>query len=90
MLTDKLKLNDSKTKFLIIGTRKQLNKVCIEKISVGDSATTPVSAARNLGTLFDQNLSFKSHISNTYRAAFYHIHNIRRIRKYLSLDKQEL
>ena len=50
---DKLKLNDSKTVFLIIDTRQQLNKVCIEKLSVGDSAITPVSAATNLGTLFD-------------------------------------
>jgi len=35
MIADKLKLNDDKTEFLIIGTRQQLSKVDIEKLSVG-------------------------------------------------------
>lgn len=36
MVTDKLKLNDDKTEFLIIGTQPQLSKVHIEKLSVGE------------------------------------------------------
>ena len=48
---DKLKLNDSKTVFLIIGTRQHLKKVGIEKLSVGDFSTTSVSAARSLCSL---------------------------------------
>ena len=57
MITDKLKLNDDKTEFsLIIGTRQQLSKVHIEKLSVGDVSVTPAqTVARNLGTWFDHN-----------------------------------
>ena len=35
MITDKLKLNDDKTEFLVISTRQQLSKVNIEKLLVG-------------------------------------------------------
>ena len=54
MTTD---LNDDKTEFLIIGTRQQLSKVHIEKLSVGGVSAAPVISARNLGTWFDTNLS---------------------------------
>jgi len=38
MITDKLKLNDDKTEFLIIGTRQQFGKVHIEKFLISDIA----------------------------------------------------
>ena len=76
MTTDKLKLNDDKTEFLIIGTRQQLSKVHIEKLLVGDVSVAPVTAARNLGTWFDTNLSLVTHITKTCKAAFYHLHNM--------------
>ena len=47
MITDKLKLNDDETEFLIIGTRQQLSKVHIKKLSVGDVSVTPATVARN-------------------------------------------
>ena len=38
MITDKLKINDDeKTEFILIGTRAQLKKMNIGKITVGDS-----------------------------------------------------
>ena len=36
MLSDRLKLNDYKTEFVIIGTRQQLAKVNIDSLTVGD------------------------------------------------------
>ena len=55
MKTDKMKLNDSKTEFLIIVTRstaEQSLHYFDKSVSVGDSTIKPVSAARNLGTFF--------------------------------------
>ena len=37
MLRDKLMLNDGKTKFLIIGTPQQLNKLILDGLTIGDS-----------------------------------------------------
>ena len=44
------------------------------------------TSAKNLGVLFDSSLNFRKHISQTCRACFYHIRDLRRIRKSLSLD----
>ena len=62
---DKLKLNDDKTKFMIIGSTQQLEKVSVAELSVGDISVAPASTARNLGVLFDRNLKFDAQIAKT-------------------------
>ena len=42
MVQDKLRLNDAKTEFLIIGTRAQLNKVMISDLQVGEVKVSAV------------------------------------------------
>ena len=44
--------------------------------------TKPV--VRNLGSWFDSQLSMSTHISKLCSSAFFHLHNISRIRKFLS------
>ena len=83
MAVDKLKLNDGKTEFLIIGTAAQLKKVNISSIVIGQDVPV-VSCARNLGVWFDNNLNMSHHINKTCQSVVYHLHNIRRIRKFLS------
>ena len=87
MLSDRLKLDDDKTKFIIIG--QQLAKVNIDSLPVSDSTTTPVSEVKNLGTWFDRQLKMETHIKNIFiirKASFFHLYNKGRIRKFLSLD----
>ena len=79
-------MNDSKTEFMIIGTRKQLTKVNIDGLTAGESSIAPVTSVRNLGSWFDQNLSMIPHINKICKAASFHIYNIRQIRKYLTND----
>ena len=86
MLSDKLKLNDSKTEIILIGTRQQLAKVNLTSFTFGDTEIALSSEVRNLGCWFDSHLTMNSHIVKTCKAAFYHLYNIRRIRKYLSHD----
>ena len=81
MIEDKMKLNDGKTEFLIIGSRQQLEKVRIDMLSVGNIDIFPVSNAKNLGTIVDSNMSLTRHINQIAKAAFYQLHKIRRIRK---------
>ena len=73
MLSDKLKTNDEKTEFMIIGTRQQLCKVNVDQLTVGDTSVAPVAVAKNLGTWLDSNLNLQAHINKTCRAAFYHL-----------------
>ena len=44
MIKDKLRLNDNKTEFMIIGTRKQLAKLNFDGLSVGESIIAPVTS----------------------------------------------
>ncbi len=51
-----------------------------------DIATNPSKTARNLGVNFDQNFNFRSHVSMVCRSCRYHIRDLRRIRRCLSLE----
>ena len=84
MLCDKLKINDGKREFVIIGTRQQLSKVHVDSLAVGEAQVLPVHSVKNLGTRIDSNMSLQVNIKNTCKAAYYRITNVRRIRKYLS------
>ena len=84
MCVRKLMLNDDKTEFLLVRTRKQLTKVSIDGVRVGDYNISPSPSVRNLGTWFDPHLDMNVHITKTCSSAFYYLYNIRHIRKYLS------
>ena len=89
MIADRLKLNDDKTEFTIIGTRAQLDKVNVSEIVVGQAKVPAVTIVRNLGTWLDTNLTMSAHITETCQAAIYHLYNIKRISRYLSYDDRK-
>ena len=86
MLQDRLRLNDDKTEFIIIGTRQQLAKVNIDSLWVGESSTAPTSKVKNLGCWFDGQLKMDTQINSICKTAFFHLYNIRRIRKFLNFE----
>ena len=86
MLSNKLKINDSKTEFLILGSKHQLEKVTVQGVKVGEKTIAPVKSVRNLGVIFDENLAMDKHISKVCSTAYFHLHNIKSIRKYLTQE----
>ncbi|XP_068713044.1 uncharacterized protein [Montipora foliosa] len=86
MIKDKIKVNDSKTEFILIGTRQQLAKVDIKGLVVGDATISPGTAVKNLGSWFDENMNMDCHINKMCKTLSFHLYNIGRIRKYLSTD----
>ena len=78
--------NDTKTEFLIIGTRQQLAKVSIDSIGVGDADIKPAQNVRNLGSWFDKHMSMDVHVGKVCSKAFRGLYNIRQIRKFLSIE----
>ena len=86
MTGSKLKLNPSKTEFLLIEIKLQREKIlnnfpCL----IPGQDTNPSSSAKKFGVVFDSSLNFRKHISQTCRACFYHIRDLRQILKSLSL-----
>ena len=76
MIQHRLMINDDKTEFLLVGTRQQLNKLDSCSITVSNNRISPSPCVKNL----------TDHINKACNAAFYHLHNLRRIKKYLSRD----
>ena len=90
MYRDKLKINDDKTEFLVIGSRQQLLKIYHCSVRVCTIDIKPVKVACNLGTWFNSHFSMLTHISMSCSAAFYWLHNIKRISQFLPRDKLEM
>ena len=92
MTANRLKLNTEKTEFLILGTRKQLEKVTFSHLQVGSSVihvSPSTSAVKNLGVWLDCRLNMLTHINKISSSAFYYLYNIRRIRKFLTRQSTE-
>ena len=80
MNLNKLLLNPSKTEFLLIGTKQQRLKFS-DLTNSSRSNDIPVgSSARNLGFIFDSDLSFSDQINSVSKSWHFHIRDIRRIR----------
>ena len=89
MTTHRLKLNDSKTEVMILGTPQQLAKTTIEHIAVGNDQIQVVDHVRNLGGWLDSNLSMDRHVNQICKKVNHNLHNIRQIRKYLNQSATE-
>ena len=64
VIKDKLKINDDKSEFILIGTQAQMKKVDIDNITVGDSCISPsTDVIRNLGAWFHVNFTMSTHVT---------------------------
>ena len=84
MIKNKLKINDSKTEFIIFRSPLLKTDLSGVSISVGDSQISSSPKVRDLGVIFDNCLSLDAHISNICRSTHFHLRNIGRIRTLLT------
>ena len=90
---NRLSLNPGKTEYLIVGTtqqRSKLNSVGNLSLDFAGNKVCPSEEVRNLGVLFDPDLSYKAHISKTCQNSFMIIRHFRRIRDNLSNESAVL
>ena len=81
-----LKLNDSKTEFILLGTRYQLQMVNKISIKIGDAIIRPTNCARNLGYIYDAKLKNNSHINKLVSTCYVTLRRISGIRNLLDYD----
>ena len=86
MITNKLKINDSKTEFIVFRSPQLKCDLSGLSVNVGESMITQSSKVRDLGVIFDQFLNFDDHITDICRSTHFHIRNIGKIRNLLSYD----
>ncbi len=83
-----LQLNLAKTELLVFPATPNLQHDFT--IQLGSSAITPSASVRNLGVIFDDQLTFKEHIAKTARSCMFALHNIRKIRPFLTEHAAQL
>ncbi len=76
MIKNMLKLNDDKTEFIVIVTRQQRRKIDIPHIKINGTDIAPTSNVRNLGLMFDSEMSMKAHVSSSNRSAYPQLKNL--------------
>ena len=86
MIKNKLKINDSKTEFIVFRSPQAKQDLSSLSVSVGDSVIAQSSKVRDLGVIFDQFLNFDDYISSVCRSTHFHLRNIGKIRHLLSYD----
>ncbi len=83
-----LQLNLAKTELLVFPATPTLQHDFT--IQLGSSTITPSALVRNLGVIFDGQLTFKEHIAKTARSCRFALHNIRKIRSFLTEHAAQL
>ena len=86
MKSNRLKLNSDKTQFLWLGSRQQLAKIDTKTMTIGEHRIESSTSAKNLGVTFDSELGMDLHVNNITRSCFYHLRQLRSIRRSLSTD----
>jgi len=89
---NRLALNANKTEYLIVGLRQQKAKLLNQSLDLNfaGSSVQPSAVVRNLGVLFDGDLSMSSHVLNVCRTSFMCIRSLRQIRSMLDFNSAKL
>ena len=90
MHENKLKMNTSKTEFIMFGGKAQLNKCSTKVINIAGDIIQSEKYIRYLGAFLDETLNFKEHIKRKCRTAMINYLRIKSIRKYLTKDATEI
>ena len=81
-----LKLNDSKTEFIVFGVHQQLSKVQDITVTVGDDTIHETPVVRNLGMFIDKELKHTAHINRLTSSSFHCLQNVARIQHQLDTE----
>ena len=83
----KLKLNPEKNEFIIIGQKAIRESLALNfPVPLLQINISPSVEVKNLGVTFDSDNSFDNHVAKVCRACYYHLRDLRRIRKFLSVE----
>jgi len=83
---NRLKMNSSKTEFILFSSRRQLDKCATSELNVNGDQVQRASHVKYLGAYLDDCLTLRQHISHASRIAMWNLQRIKLIRK--SLTKQ--
>src|SRR5271154_1498913 len=86
MKSNLLKLNETKTEVVLLGTKQQLSKVGNIGISVGNVNIQSCNKVRNLGVIFHCNMTMEEQVNKARKMSYFYIGLLGKLRKFLSKD----
>jgi hypothetical protein len=89
MKANKLQLNAEKTEAIIVCHPQHRHKLQHRTITIGNTSVVPSSSVRNLGAIFDHNMSMADQITAICRSLNFQLRSIGRIRKFLTRKSAE-
>ena len=86
MDSNKLKLNNDKTELIIFKNRHQIKDHINESICINDIEIQPSCKIKNLGVIFDEDLTMTPHVSAVCKSITFQLSKIASIRKFITID----
>lgn len=86
MSCNRLKLNASKTEVIFLGSSRRLLHCSCDEIDIAGNSICVAEKVRDLGVIIDSGLTFTDHVSKLVSTCYYHIRQLRSIRKSLTVD----
>ena len=81
-----LKLNPTKTEVIWLGSHQRLKHCPVGELQIAGVAIKPTTHVRDLGVMIDNDLSLQCHVNHITRTCFYHLRQLRVIRRSLTVD----
>lgn len=86
MQSNMLKLNDSKTEYIVFGSPHFMRQLTIPNLQVGTSVIESSDKVKNLGATFDSCLTMENFVLDKVRSSLFYLKNIKRIRPCLTQE----
>ena len=86
MFLNRLKLNQSKTEFIIFGSKPNLQSINHPCLNLENSVVRSSDSVRNLGAIMDKELTMLPQVKAVCRSAMIQIRYLGKIRPYLTTD----
>ena len=87
MTTMYLKLNPTKTEFMVLGvSNRYKDNIAQVKLDMNGHLISPSSTVMSLGVCIDSSFTLTSHVKLVVRTCNYHLRNLWRIRRYITVD----
>ena len=81
--SNRLRLNSSKTELIWLGSSRRLSQYTKDAMIVSGASIQPSTVVRDLGVIVDGDLSLAAHVSYVTRVCFFHLRQLRLIRRSL-------
>ena len=90
MVTNKLKLNDSKTELVVLSSSHFSKHSSDFQLKIDMNLISPSASAKTLRVLLNQHQNMKVHVANISKVSYFHLRNSRCFRQILTNKRREV